>query len=111
MAEYTQQLESVIERLDELNGYASSIDETIQSFSGASGVVVDDSSVINKLDDLINAIGAAQPVPLDYTAKLQQVNELLVYTDLLLLVLMVFAVLGVGFVVGASLTGRLKLGG
>lgn len=118
MAEYTEQLSAIAQqlstigdKLDGVNGIVTTINTTLQTFKGDSGLVVDNSALVSKLDDLITAINSSQVVPVDYSAKLEKLSQVLVYTDLLLLVLVTFLVVGVGFVVGSKLTDRLKLNG
>lgn len=111
MAEYTEAISGIGDKLDSLLQAVEEISETVEGFQGDSGLVVDNTEVVNKLQDVITALGSTQTVTVDYSDKLQQLSELMVYTDILLIVLLVFAVLGVGFLVGSKITDRLRLGG
>lgn len=111
MAEYTQQIDGISAKLDGISAAVAQVDQTIQGLSGDAGLVVDDSTVAGKLDDVVTALGSVGGDAVDYSAQLGQVSKLLVYTDLLLLVLITFLVVGVGVFVGSKVTERMRLRG
>lgn len=69
---------------------------------------------INGLDDKVNSVLAAMPEQeadtssVDYTALLENIQQLAAYADVLLVVLSVFVVLLCGMVMGLAFTRWLK---
>lgn len=106
----TQQLQAVHDSVDRLHADVEGVNQALQSLSNNHGLVIDDTTITGKLDSMLQAIGSQADSPLDYSSSLSQLSELLVYTDMLLLVLILFVVVLCGVSVGRILTDRLKLG-
>ncbi len=107
--DYSQQLEAINAKLDSLYTVVANLDTTISGVSNDSGIRIDDAALIDKLNGLAEVVTGNRVDGIDYTTQFEQLTQLLVYTDMLLLVLIVFLVIGVGAFVGSQITRSMKL--
>lgn len=107
--DYTQQLEALNAKLDSVYTASAHIDETLQALSNDEGIRIDDAALIDKLNGLSEVVTGSRVEGVDYSSQFEQLAQLLVYTDMLLLVLIVFSVLGVGAFVGWQITRSMRL--
>lgn len=110
-ADYTNQLSDLLVEVQALNSKVDTIEAGIDGGAKDDAVTVTIIDKLESMDASLTAIsenaGTAETV--DYTAEFAQVKELVVYTDMILVVLVVVVVVLSGAVFGHEILSRLKV--
>lgn len=107
MAEYTQILDNIYSTLQSIDANLDAISSGTQYVDS---IFVSHNAIKDAIDSLaldLQTAGSAN-VATDYTTSLDTLCKFMAYTDLLLIILIIFVVLGVGMMAGYTVTRWLK---
>lgn len=94
--DYTEQLNTIISKLGTIADDLSALNSSYAAYN--------DSTVIARLDSLLDLMPVGADSSYDYTASIQKLCELVAYLDLMTMILTVVLVIGFGLVAGISIT-------
>lgn len=111
--DYSQILADIAESVEELNVSVDTLQKAVDGSNANTQNLVDIGKDVKGIEETLKHIAGGttgnRAVDVDYTTALHNVQELLVYTDVMLIVLIVLAVLILGVSVGKIVTDRMRL--